>query len=65
MQFSGLALAWLQKAASTLNKGTYCAGMIKTNRTMFPKELIPETTMELGSFRFASADKPKKLLAVC
>jgi len=32
---------------------------------MFPKELIPETTIELGSFHFASADKPKKLLAVC
>ena len=48
-----------------LSKGTYCAGTIETNRTMFPKELIAETTIELGSFRFASADKPKELLAVC
>jgi len=48
-----------------LSKGTYCAGTIKTNRTMFPKELIQETTMKLGSFHFASADKPKELLTMC
>ena len=47
-----------------LEKEVYCTGTIRTNRKMFPKELIPNTKMKPGSFRFASAEKPRELLAV-
>ena len=53
-----------QLLVNLLSKGTYYTGTTK-NRTMFPKELIPDTTMELGSFSFVSAENPKELLTVC
>ena len=42
-----------------LEKGTYCAGTIRTNRKDFPKEILPagSTKMSIGSFRFASTSK--------
>ena len=53
-----------QLLVDLLQKGIYCTGTVKTNRIMFPKELIPNTAMLPGSFRFASAENPKELLAV-
>ena len=39
-----------------LEKRTYCAGTIRTNRKDFPNEILPagSTKMSIGSFRFAS-----------
>ena len=41
-----------------LARSTYCAGTVKTNRKDFPVQLIPEETMDPGSFRFATAGQP-------
>ena len=38
-----------------LAHSTYCVGTVKTNRKDFPVQLIPEETMDPGSFRFATA----------
>ena len=38
-----------------LARSTYCVGTIKTNRRDFPVQLIPNETMDPGSFQFATA----------
>ena len=49
--FPQLLLDLLARSA----RSTYCVGTVKTNRKDFPVELIPEETMDPGSFRFATA----------
>ena len=38
-----------------LAQGTYCTGTFRTNRKGFPMQLIPNMSMETGTFRFATA----------